>query len=237
MIAFLYLFTISFAFITNLKSFGQSNVGKLGGFVSKNPATLEFSGSHVCDKYSTILKYGNNTDFPVIYNMYIVESDGNYTIDVYFKNLKTTNEFSLFNVTDRTKLETFNPVLVSTQENGIEVKLNMSKGLLCQFLYKFTVAYQLKSNSTESDKILLAGSCQLNERYYPEEYNNYISQGFKCMDYNSDFRFSGGVDTCHVQYDGNQCCQTYENDEIVSRQCGNSESYSLTTPVMKPTGL
>ncbi|ODV82118.1 uncharacterized protein CANTADRAFT_35325, partial [Suhomyces tanzawaensis NRRL Y-17324] len=207
----------------------------------KTPQDLLFSGNYVCDKFASIIQSNNDTtDFPVSLNLYVAQSEkapnDNYTVDLYFKNVnhRSLNLFAFLNVSDSdTVLQSYNPQLISQQPNfGVEFKFDFAKGLLCNFLYQFTIAYQLqRTNDTsyESDKIFLVGSCQENEAYFPEAYGDLIDQGYRCVEYNSGYQYEGGKDWCSKFYPSDQCCQTFQSDELASRnQCPPNASGAST---------
>ncbi|KAK6458417.1 uncharacterized protein RJT20DRAFT_133850 [Scheffersomyces xylosifermentans] len=227
------------AFVSNIEPVNKASNG-LGEFSMKAPADLSFSGNYVCDKYSSIIQSTNSTtNFPIDFNMYVANDEGapneNYTVDLYFKNPNSFNSFRLLNASSKEVLTQYNPTLVSAQPNfGTEFKFSFSKGLLCQFLYQFTVAYQLENtNSTRaSDKIFLVGSCQENQRYHSDTYNYWIGKGFRCVEYNSGFKYDGGKDWCSKFYPSDQCCTSYINDEVSDRDnCPiGSSSENLVPP-------
>ncbi|EMG47378.1 hypothetical protein SBY92_002863 [Candida maltosa Xu316] len=203
--------------------------GQDSSFVQvKTPQNLLFTGDYVCDKYSSLIQSVNDTtEFPIAFDIYVsqtIDNPDNYTLDLYFKNPwhQSYNTFTFLNVTDSTDvLSRYNPTLISHQEGfGVEFKFQFSKGLLCQFMYQFTIAYQMvHQNDTDvkSDKIFLSGSCQENQRYYPDSYAKLVSEGFRCVEYNSGFKYDGGKDWCSEFYPDGQCCKSYRNDEIVDR--------------------
>lgn len=244
------------AFVSNIKEVnnvsgsGNSKVVTSNTGTLKTPSDLLYSGEYVCDKFSSTIQSSNSTtDFPIDFNLYVANNDkapnDNYTIDLYFKNPnhQSLNDFAILNASDsETVLSNYNPQIISKQPGyGVEFKFNFAKGLLCQFLYQFTVLYQLerqKDHSDTSDKIFLVGSCQLNQQYHPEDYNNLISQGFRCVDYNSGFKYDGGKDWCTEFYPSDQCCKTYKNDELTGRDtCPASPSSSTFSSVAPSTSF
>lgn len=220
-------FSFGYAFISNVPELQRT--GSALGMTVKTPADLLFSGPYVCEKFSSIIQSTNNTDgFPVNFNLYVAVDENapndNYTVDMYFKNPyhNSLNDFAMLNVSDSKHiLQHYNAKLISRQPGfGVEFKFSFAKGLLCNFLYEFTVAYQLErqSNTTEtSDKIFLVGSCQLHKNYYPESHQELVKEGFRCVEYNSGFRYDGGKDWCYQFYPQDECCKTYRNDELVAR--------------------
>lgn len=243
----LLVIAVSNAFISNIPEINKlastGNSKTVGGPGVKTPADLSYSGDHVCDKFSSTIQGSNNTDdFPIGFNLYVANNDKapeeNYTIDLYFKNPahQSLNDFAILNASDSDSvLQRYNPQLISKQPGfGVEFKFNFAKGLLCQFLYQFTVMYQLErqdDHSKTSDKIFLVGSCQENMRYHPEAYNDLVSQGFRCVEYNSGFKYDGGKDWCAEFYPSDQCCKSYQNDELTDRDtCPAGGSTSVGTP-------
>lgn len=236
------------AVISNLPEINKLQSPAAGGMV-KSPANLLFSGDNVCDKFSSTIQSSNDTtEFPIDFNLYVANTaeapNDNYTVDLYFKNPQhnSLNQFAVLNTTDKPEaLDQYNPQLISQQSFGVEFKFDFSKGQLCQFLYEFQVIYQLESQnntSHKSDKIFLVGSCQLNQQYHPEDYNKLIDQGFRCVEYNSGFKYDGGKDWCSKFYPSDQCCDLYENDELSGRNsCPASSSFSAVSPSTAPGPL
>ncbi|KAK6876558.1 hypothetical protein K6H11_000204 [Candida tropicalis] len=210
----------------------------------KTPQDLLFSGDYVCDKFASLIQSTNDTDeFPVDFNMYVsqtTDEGNNYTVDLYFKNPwhNTYNEFAELNITDpQLVLSKYNPTLISKQDFGVEFKFQFSKGLLCQFMYQFTIAYQLKhqDDDTKSDKIFLSGSCQEHARYYPEDHEYLVNKGFRCVEYNSGFKYDGGKDWCSKFYPQSQCCTSYSRDEVVDRDtCPTVSNSTDSDAVVEP---
>lgn len=239
----LLLIAASNAFISNIPEINKlSTAGnaKIVGAGIKTPQDLLYSGDYVCDKFSSTIQGSNDTtEFPIDFNLYVANNakapEENYTVDLYFKNPnhQSLNDFAILNASDsETVLERYNPQLISKQPGfGVEFKFNFAKGLLCQFLYQFTVMYQLErqqDHSKTSDKIFLVGSCQENKLYHPEAYNDLVAQGFRCVEYNSGFKYDGGKDWCTEFYPSDQCCKSYQNDELTDRDtCPASGSSSL----------
>lgn len=227
-------------FISNIPDVNKlgNSQGKTVGSM-KTPSDLLYSGDHVCDKFSSTIQLSNNTnDFPISFNLYVAANEDapndNYTIDLYFKNPnhRSLNDFAILNASDsESVLEQYNPILISKQPGfGVEFKFNFEKGKLCQFLYQFTVMYQLEKqddHSKTSDKIFLVGSCQENKAYHPDAYNDLIGQGFRCVEYNSGYKYDGGKDWCSKFYQASQCCDSFQNDELASRDsCPASSGYT-----------
>lgn len=216
--------SLCYGFVSNITPLSPVTIGN-----AKTPATLTFSGDYVCDKYSSTIQSQNGTaNFPVDFNLYVAASQSapsdNYTVDFYFKNEyhQTLNEFSVLNASDsHLVLAHYNPQLISSQPNfGVEFQFNFAKGLLCQFLYQFTVAYQLQrldNPAIVSDKIFLVGSCQLNQQFHPAAYADLTGQGYRCVEYNSGYKYDGGMDWCSQFYPVDQCCKSYDNDELATR--------------------
>ena len=236
--------------VSNLPNINKQASPALGG-VSKTPQDILFSGDSVCDKFSSTIQSNNDTtDFPIDFNLYVATTESapndNYTVDLYFKNPRhnSLNQFAILNTTDKPQaLEQYNPQLISQQPGfGVEFKFDFSKGLLCQFLYEFQVIYQLErqnDTSAKSDKIFLVGSCQLNQQYHPNDYNTLIDQGFRCVEYNSGFKYDGGKDWCSKFYPSDQCCDLYQNDELVARDTCPTKSGVLlaSAPTVAPGPL
>jgi len=197
--------------------------------MAKTPADLSYTGDYVCDKFASVIQSTNNTDeFPVDFNLYVSNTPDaptdNYTVDLYFRNEyhQSYNEFALFNVSEsKDVLSQYNPILISKQPQfGIEFKFDFHKGLLCQFLYQFTVAYQLQhvnNTNVKSDKIFVVGSCQENKQYHYDSYSALVDQGYRCVEYNSGFKYEGGKDWCSKFYPPDQCCKSFTHDELTSR--------------------
>lgn len=238
----LLLIAASNAFISNIPEINKlSTAGnaKIVGAGIKTPQDLLYSGDYVCDKFSSTIQGSNDTtEFPIDFNLYVANNakapEENYTVDLYFKNPnhQSLNDFAILNASDsETVLERYNPQLISKQPGfGVEFKFNFAKGLLCQFLYQFTVMYQLErqqDHSKTSDKIFLVGSCQENKLYHPDAYNDLVSQGFRCVEYNSGFKYDGGKDWCSEFYPSDQCCKSYQNDELTDRDTCPASSSSL----------
>lgn len=230
------------ALVSNIPSIQSKSPITGSPIAVKNPQTLTFSGSRVCDKYASIIQANNNTkDFPTSFNMFVQGSesapDDNYTVDLFFKNPRNRNlnEFSLLNITDSPEeLSQYNPITVSQQPDfGVEFKFNLAKGLLCQLLYKFTIMYQMQSKedpSYQSEKVFLVGSCQLNREYYPDMHNRLLGEGFICKEYNSGFKYNGGKNWCSTFYQYDQCCDEYSNDVLESRDsCSNNSTFTPST--------
>lgn len=246
----LFVIAIAHAFVSNIPEINKLSTNSKAMGSIKSSTDLLFSGQYVCDKFSSTIQSNNDTrDFPIDFNLYVANSDkdpeNNYTVDLYFKNPnhRSLNDFAILNASDSNSvLEKYNPQLISKQPGfGVEFKFSFSKGMLCQFLYQFTVMYQLEKqddNSKKSDKIFLVGSCQQNMQYYPEEYNNLVSQGFRCVEYNSGFKYDGGKDWCTQFYPSDQCCNSYQQDELTDRDnCPPKGGYtSVGTPVMTSFG-
>lgn len=224
----------------------QAPAGAVGGI--KSAADLLYSGEYVCDKFASTIQLANASDaFPVDFNLYVANSaqapNDNYTVDLYFKNPnhQLTNDFAILNTSDQQLvLEKYNPLIILTQPGfGVEFKFSFAKGLLCQFMYEFTVLYQLESQSDHSktsDKIFLVGSCQQNAQFYPDEHQELVSQGFRCLEYNSGFEYDGGEDWCSKFYPLDQCCKTYEHDELSARDTCPALALSLGyTSLGEPT--
>lgn len=238
----LLLIAVSNAFLSNIPEINKLSTNgnaKIAGAGIKTPQDLLYSGDYVCDKFSSTIQGSNDTtEFPIDFNLYVANNakapEENYTVDLYFKNPnhQSLNDFAVLNASDsKTVLERYNPQLISKQPGfGVEFKFNFSKGLLCQFLYQFTVMYQLEKqddHSKTSDKIFLVGSCQENMRYHPDAYNDLVSQGFRCVEYNSGYKYDGGKDWCTEFYPSDQCCKSYQNDELTDRDtCPASGSSS-----------
>ena len=218
--------------MSNLPNINKQASPALGG-VSKTPQDLLFSGDSVCDKFSSTIQSNNDTtDFPIDFNLYVATTESapndNYTVDLYFKNPRhnSLNQFAILNTTDKPQaLEQYNPQLISQQPGfGVEFKFDFSKGLLCQFLYEFQVIYQLERQ---------------NQQYHPNDYNTLIDQGFRCVEYNSGFKYDGGKDWCSKFYPSDQCCDLYQNDELVARDTCPTKSGVLlaSAPTVAPGPL
>lgn len=249
----LLVIAVSNALISNIPEINKLSTpgsAKVVGAGIKTPKDLLYSGDYVCDKFSSSIQSSNNTkDFPIDFNLYVANSakapEKNYTVDLYFKNPnhQSLNDFAVLNASDsESVLERYNPQLISKQPGfGVEFKFNFAKGLLCQFLYQFTVIYQLErqDQSKSSDKIFLVGSCQENKLYHPEAYNDLVSQGFRCVEYNSGYKYDGGKDWCTEFYPSEQCCKSYQNDELTDRNTcpasGSSSSSGSSSTSFAPT--
>lgn len=251
----LFVIAVSNAFISNIPEINKLSTpgtSKIAGAGIKSPADLLYNGDYVCDKFSSTIQASNNTkDFPIDFNLYVANNnkapEENYTVDLYFKNPShhSLNDFTILNASDSDAvLQRYNPQVISKQPGfGVEFKFNFEKGLLCQFLYQFTVMYQLErqDHSKTSDKIFLVGSCQENMRYHPDAYNDLLSQGFRCVEYNSGFKYDGGKDWCTKFYPSEQCCKSYQNDELIDRDTcpvsGTSSTGSASSTDFTPTTL